>query len=135
MKRNSLSKENLVQQTNDPINGHEAQKSVPETQNPLKMPIIAAQTKLSSSAKRLLRQILDEPYELFYFSPRELEGSNGVNPDPISRTIQTFSYHDATDSTRTLRFCHSDKQDRFCPITKDNQNVELNFNPRFAFTS
>lgn len=132
MKRNTLLNDNLVQQANNTINGHEAQKSVPETQILLKMPIIAAQTKLSSSGQKLVRQILNGSYELFYFSPREMEGSNGVNPEPIRRTIQTISFHEAA---RTLRFSHSDKQDRFCPIRKDHKKFELNFYPGFTSIS
>src|SRR5215470_17214628 len=58
---------------------------------------------LSSSRRRLLRQILDESNQTFFLSSREMGGRYGVNAATIIRTIQALGYEKFADFANDLR--------------------------------
>ena len=62
-----------------------------------------AQTNLSASRQRLLRQILDEPHETFFLSSRELARRYNVDSATIVRTVQAMGYPKFADFAHDLR--------------------------------
>ena len=70
---------------------------------PLEIRFIENQTNLSSSRKRLLNQILNEPHETFFLSTRELGKRYGVDSATIVRTIQAMGYEKFADFAHDLR--------------------------------
>ena len=63
----------------------------------------SAQTNLSASRQRLLRQILTEADETFFLSSRELGRRYNVDSATIVRTIQAMGYKRFADFARDLR--------------------------------
>lgn len=109
MKKNIRSKNNLVLKNNDTTNsdevknnGNSSQVSA-DSQTPLEMRFIAAQTNLSASRQRLLQQILVEPHETFFLSSREMGRRYGVDSATIVRTIQAMGYRKFADFVHDLR--------------------------------
>jgi Transcriptional regulators len=62
-----------------------------------------AQTNLSSSRQRLLRQILDESNETFFLSSREMGRRYNVDSATIIRTVQALGYEKFADFAQDLR--------------------------------
>jgi DNA-binding MurR/RpiR family transcriptional regulator len=80
-----------------------AGQAAADGQTPLETRFIEAQTNLSASRKRLLRQILDEPHETFFLSSRELARRYGVDSATIVRTVQAMGYPKFADFVYDLR--------------------------------
>jgi len=74
-----------------------------DAQTPLEARFIEAQTNLSASRQRLLRQILDEPHESFFLSSREMARRYGVDSATIVRTVQAIGYPKFADFAHDLR--------------------------------
>ena len=72
-------------------------------QTPLEARFVEAQTNLSASRQRLLRQILDEPHESFFLSSREMARRYGVDSATIVRTVQAMGYPKFADFAHDLR--------------------------------
>ena len=74
-----------------------------DAQTPLEARFIKAQTNLSASRQRLLRQILGEPHESFFLSSREMARRYGVDSATIVRTVQAMGYPKFADFAHDLR--------------------------------
>ena len=74
-----------------------------DAQTPLEARFIKAQTNLSASRQRLLRQILGEPHESFFLSSREMARRYGVDSATIVRTVQAMGYQKFADFAHDLR--------------------------------
>jgi DNA-binding MurR/RpiR family transcriptional regulator len=70
---------------------------------PLGARFFDAQTNLSSSRQRLLRQILDESNETFFLSSREMGRRYNVDSATIIRTVQALGYEKFADFAQDLR--------------------------------
>ena len=106
MNKVTQSKKKSVEQNNGSTNGHEITNNgntAKDFQTPLEQRFIAAQTNLSSSRQRLLKQILDEPHENFYLSTREMGRRYSVDSATIVRTIQAIGYKKFADFAHDLR--------------------------------
>ncbi len=62
-----------------------------------------AQSELSTSRQRLLRQIIDESNETFFLSSREMGRRYGVDSATIIRTVQALGYGKFADFAQDLR--------------------------------
>ncbi len=92
-------KVDAVKNSNVPLIGQVAA----DAQTPLEIRFIKAQTNLSASRQRLLRQILGEPHETFFLSSREMARRYGVDSATIVRTVQAMGYPKYADFAHDLR--------------------------------
>ena len=74
-----------------------------DTQTQLEARFIESQTNLSTSRKRLLKQILSEPHEIFFLSSREMARRYKVDSSTIVRTVQAMGYEKFADFVHDLR--------------------------------
>lgn len=70
---------------------------------PLGVRFVDTQADLSSSRKRLLRQIIDESNETFFLSSREMGRRYNVDSATIIRTVQALGYEKFADFVQDLR--------------------------------
>jgi len=94
----------LKQDNGRPIHGTDGSKNFNSSgQVSLGTRFLETKGDLSSSRRRLLRQILDESNETFFLSSREMGRRYGVNAATIIRTIQALGYERFADFANDLR--------------------------------
>ena len=111
MEKNTHSKKSRVQKTNgseavDTIknDGDSPQTAAAATaQTSLEARFNEAQTNLSASRQRLLRQILDEPHETYFLSSREMARRYEVDSATVVRSVQAMGYEKYADFAHDLR--------------------------------
>ena len=72
-------------------------------QTRLEARFLQSQIRLSSSRKKLIKQILSEPEEIFFLSSREMGDRYGVDSSTIVRTVQAMGYEKYAYFIRDLR--------------------------------
>lgn len=85
------------------LNGENADKWDNSSLTPLGVRFFDTQADLSSSRKRLLRQIIDESNETFFLSSREMGKRYNVDSATIIRTVQALGYEKFADFVQDLR--------------------------------
>src|SRR5246500_3521448 len=83
--------------------GSTANKTVSGGMTALEARFSKSQSKLSTSRKKLLRLILENPEDTFFLSSRELAKRYKVDAATIVRTIQALGYAKFADFAADLR--------------------------------